>query len=200
MDASHQLSPRGARILGPALAVVMTCAAGAVAGGVYQWTDSNGAIHFTDDPGKIPKKYHGTVQEVVRPPDEESEPDGAPAPEAQPTKPRPRPTPTPGSDSRQSTPSEAVDAHGHSQAWWQQRVKEWQDKKVEAQAKLADAQERLGRERFLNATTGNMKRIQEISAEVLTYEEQIREAEKMLTEELPDEARKAQAPPGWLRD
>jgi hypothetical protein len=180
-----------------ALALVLAFAPGAGAAGIYQWTDSNGAIHFTDDPGKIPKKYHDTVQEVVRPPDEESESDGASSPEARPaTKPRPEPAP----DSDRASPPEAVDAHGHNRDWWQQRVQEWQDKKTEAQAKLADAQERLGRERFLNQTTGNAKRIQDISAEVSTYDAEILEAENMLTDGLPDEARKAQAPPGWLRE
>lgn len=198
MYTYHPSSPRAAKVLGAVLAIAFALASSAVAGGVYQWTDSNGAVHFTDDPGKIPKKYHDTVQEVVRPPDEESEADGASPPEGQPTKPRSGQAPD--SERRQYTPSEAVDAHGHNEAWWKQRAKEWQDTKADAEAKLADAQERLGRERFLNATTGNMKRIQEISTEVSTYEGQIREAEKMLTEVLPDEARRAQAPPGWLRD
>jgi hypothetical protein len=40
-----------------------------------------------------------------------------------------------------------------------------------------------------------MQRIQEISAEVSMYEAQILEAENMLTDGLPDEARRAQAPP-----
>jgi hypothetical protein len=165
---------------------------------VYQWTDADGAIHFTDDPGKIPKKYHHTVKEV-QPPDEPGEENGSTS-AAPATPPRPTSPPKRASEPSQSAPSEAVDARGHNEAWWRQRVQEWQDKKTDAQAKLADAQERLGRERFLNATTGNMKRVQDISAEVAMYEEQIREAERMLTEELPDEARRAQAPPGWLRD
>lgn len=73
-------------------------------------------------------------------------------------------------------------------------MQEWQNTKTDAQTKLADAQERLGQERFLNATTGTMQRIQEISAEVSMYEAQILEAENMLTDGLPDEARRAQAP------
>ncbi len=200
MVGNHFPLDTGSRGRWFALALVLALAPGAGAAGIYQWTDSNGVVHFTDDPGKVPKKYHDTVREV-QPPKEESEPDGASAPEAQPTsKPRPRPTPTPDSDNRQYSPSEAVDAYGHNRDWWRQRVQEWEDKKAEAQAKLAEAQERLGRERFLNQTTGNMQRIQEISAEVTTYEAEIREAENMLAEELPDEARKAQAPPGWLRE
>ncbi|MEW6681874.1 MAG: DUF4124 domain-containing protein [Nitrospirota bacterium] len=202
MNIYRQRSPRAAKILGLALAVVITfsLAPAALAGAVYQWTDADGAIHFTDDPGKIPKKFRDTVKEI-RPPDEPDEPEGGPSsePEAQPrTQKQPEPASEP--EPAQVAPSEPVDARGHNEKWWRQRVQEWQDQKADAQAKLADAQERLGRERFLNATTGNMLRIQEISAEVEMYEKQIREAENMLTEILPDEARKAQAPPGWLRE
>lgn len=191
----HRLSAfRAAKILGPGLAIVMGCSVGALGAGVYQWTDSQGVVHFTDDPGKVPKKYHDTVQEV-QPPDTEESDDASPT-----AKPTPGPRPTPDSDRGQYTPSEPVDAHGHTREWWRQRVQEWQETKTNAQVKLADAQDRLGRERFLNATTGNMQRIQELSAEVAMYEQQIREAETMLTDVLPDEARKAQAPPGWLRE
>lgn len=200
MDAYHPSSPKAAKVLGPVLAIVFALAPCALAGAVYQWTDADGAIHFTDDPGKIPKKFRDTVKEI-RPPDEPSEPEGTPSsePEAQ-SRTQKQPEPASEPEPSQVAPSEPVDSRGHNQEWWRQRVQEWQDKKADAQAKLADAQERLGQERFLNATTGNMKRIQEISAEVEMYEQQIREAENMLTEVLPDEARKAQAPPGWLRE
>jgi hypothetical protein len=176
------------------------------AGGVYQWTDGNGAVHFTDDPGKIPKKFHDTVLEL-RPPDKEKpkgipseeNPESASTPEAA-SKPESVSKPATEPERPQAAPYEAVDFNGHNRDWWQRRVQEWQNKKADAQEKLADAQERLGQERFLNATTGNMQRIQDISAEVSMYEAQILEAENMLTDGLPDEARRAQAPPGWLRD
>jgi hypothetical protein len=175
------------------------------AGGIYQWTDVDGVVHFTDDPGKVPKVYRDTVQEI-RPPEKPDQPKGAPPaagsePESEreaPSNPGPAPKAEP--EGRPAAPSESVDQRGHDRDWWQQRVQEWQTRKAQAQEKLTDAQERLGRERFLNPTTGNMKRIQEISDEIARYEEQIREAEHMLTDQLPDEARKAGAPPGWLRE
>lgn len=195
--------------LGPVFALLLAFAPGAIAaGGVYQWTDGNGAVHFTDDPGKIPKKFHNSVREL-RPPDQEEEnaPKGVPSEEdmeaVAPVEAPPAVSPKPAPESESSSlvaPSEAVDFNGHNREWWRQRVQEWQAKKTDAQAKLADAQERLGKERFLNATTGNMKRIQDISAEVSKYERELKEAESMLTDGLPDEARRAQAPPGWLRD
>lgn len=194
------------KIAGLALAAVMTCADVAIAaGGVYQWTDGKGVVHFTDDPGKIPKKFHHTVLEL-RPPEKENGPKTAPSEneeEGDQSESASRPeSPSQSESSVKSppVPSEAVDGQGHTREWWRERVQEWEKRRTDAQANLADAQARLGHERFLNATTGNMERIQDISAEVSKYEAEVREAEDMLTDGLPDEARKAQAPPGWLRD
>jgi hypothetical protein len=190
--------------LGPSLAVLLVIASGAVAGGVYQWTDDKGAVHFTDDPGKIPKKFHHTVLELSPPdpPEKDQPPKGVSEEEEIESEATPEASPKrePAPESSLVAPSEPVDFNGHNREWWRQRVQEWQAKKTDAQAKLADAQERLGQERFLNATTGNMKRIQDISAEVSKYEADLKEAEHMLSEGLSDEARRAQAPPGWLRD
>lgn len=206
MDTDRLSSLKSGNIFGLALVVMVAVSGGAIAaGGVYQWTDEKGVVHFTDDPGKIPKKFHHSVQEL-RPPDKEEEkaPKGIPS-EEEGIESESRPASPPKAESEsnrrpQALPSDPVDFHGHNQEWWRQRVQEWQQKKTDAQARLVDAQERLGQERFLNATTGNMKRIQDISAEVSKYEEEVREAERMLTDGLPDEARRAQAPPGWLRD
>lgn len=203
----YHLSPRTvSKLPGFTLAVLLALVLPAFAGAVYQWTDADGAVHFTDDPGKIPKKFRDSVQQLS-PPDQPKEPAGPRSEEPEggpPAEPEPGAAPKRESVSEpgpsRSLPSEPVDARGHNREWWRERVREWQAKKADAQAKLADAQERLGRERFLNATTGNMQRIQEISAEVSKYEEDIREAENVLTDVLPDEARKAQAPPGWVRE
>jgi len=193
-----------AKILSVMIPLFLAVAPCALAGAVYQWTDADGAVHFTDDPGKIPKKFHDSVQQL-RPPDQPKEPKAAPSEESESAvESKPEAPPKPASEPERvqptTAPSEPVDAHGHNREWWRKRVQEWQEKKADAQAKLADAQERLGQERFLNATTGNMERIQDISAEVSMYEKQIREAENMLSDGLPDEARKAQAPPGWARE
>lgn len=167
------------------------------AGVVFQWTDADGGIHFTDDPGKIPKDFRDTAQEIRRPDEPKDPPSANPESESQPETQK---KPASKSARPSISPSEAVDSHGHNREWWQQRIQNWQAKKADAQAKLADAQDRLGRERFLGSTPGQTKRIQEISDEISTYEEQIRKADNMLTVGLPDEAREAHAPPGWLRE
>jgi hypothetical protein len=55
--------------------------------------------------------------------------------------------------------------------------------------------EQLGRNDQTRPGQQRIRRFREVSM----YEEQIKEAENMLTDGLPDEARRAQAPPGWLR-
>jgi hypothetical protein len=180
------------------LSLVLVLAPPAGAAGVYQWTDADGASHFTDDPSTIPQRFRGTVRQL-RPPDAPSEPKNRPSEDPEfepPAESQLEPVAEP--DGPPPAPSEPVDARGNTREWWRERIQEWQKKKADAQAKLADAQTRLARERFLN--TGGYDREREISEEISRYEKQVREAETMLTEGLADEARKAQAPPGWLRE
>jgi len=160
----------------------------------YQWTDADGVIHFTDDPGNIPEGFRDTARQILHP-DEPSMPKSPPstAPESE-SPPGAQPQPP-----RVSRP-EDVDANGHNREWWQERVQDWQSRKAEAEAKLADAQERLGRARYLDSTPAQSKRVQEITDEISKYENAIREADHMLTDGLSDEAREANAPPGWLRE
>ncbi|MBI3812031.1 MAG: DUF4124 domain-containing protein [Nitrospirae bacterium] len=167
------------------------------AGVVFQWTDADGGIHFTDDPGKIPKDFRDTAQEIRRPDEPKDPPSANPESESQPETQK---KPASKSARPSISPSEAVDSHGHNREWWQQRIQNWQAKKADAQAKLADAQERLGLERFREPMPDSMQRKQGITDEISTYEKQIREADIMLTVDLPEEARKANAPPGWLRE
>jgi Domain of unknown function (DUF4124) len=184
----HRVPP----LIGLALILLVALVPAAFSDDVtYQWTDADGVIHFTDDPGQIPETFRDSAQQILHLDEPQKSPSKAPEaqsqPETQPERPRvPRP--------------EAVDSNGHNRDWWQQRVKEWQSMKADAQAKLADAQERLGRARYLDSTPAQSKKVQEISAEISKYEKEVREADHMLTDGLSDEAREANAPPGWLRE
>ena len=90
-----------------------------------------------------------------------------------------------------------VDSDGHDQQWWRERVQMWQNKKAEANNKLTQAQEELANNQ-LSTFQAIQKRI-ELNEEIQQYQNDLREAEEMLSVTLPDEARKAGAPPGWLR-
>ena len=73
----------------------------AVAGMVYEWTDNEGVVHFTDNPRTIPPKYRKGVKERG------SENLSPPAP---------RPAPAP----RSAPPPEVARPGGHPAQWWRQ--------------------------------------------------------------------------------
>lgn len=146
----------------------------------YEWTDDAGVIHLTDDVSKIPSKYRGRVQEVTVP-------DTQPSPENQPSD-----TPQPSSPS--STRTEDVDLKGHNKQWWQQRLQEWRGRKATAEQNLAKARDRYNRLYSSHEPLGDVRQ------EIEQYETDIRGADRMIDDVIPDEARKAGAPPGWLRD
>ena len=185
---AHRLPSRSLwRALGLVIALVLAVEPCAVAGVFYKWIDRDGVVQLTDDLAKIPRDRRGGAQEILVP----NEPNRD---EAQ------TPSPSPESESEKSKPSGDLDLRGHDRQWWQSRMQEWRNRKADAEGSLVDARDRLRRERFLDSNVGTYQRQQEILAEISTYEKQIREADRMLTDDLPEEARKAGAPPGWLRD
>lgn len=184
---SHRLLPGPLwSVLGLVCALILAGAPCAVAGVFYQWSDDDGVVHLTDDPAKIPKDFRDEAQEI-RLPDE-------------PSRPEPPPARTPESPAETGKPAGDVDLQGHDRPWWERRMQEWRNRKAEAEGKLVDARARLRRERFLDSNVGSYQRQQEILDEISAYEKQISEADRMLTNELPEDARRAGAPPGWLRE
>ncbi|MFY9269544.1 MAG: DUF4124 domain-containing protein [Candidatus Manganitrophaceae bacterium] len=153
----------------------------------YQWKDDGGVVHLTNDPAGIPEKYRGRAKEV-------------PFPDR--TVPQEPPSSSGTAASQEVPPSRnEVDSQGHDRAWWQARVKEWKGKKEEAEQNLSDAKGRLNK--LLALTSPTLARRQketEIREEIKKYEEALQEANQMLNERLPEEARKGGALPGWLRD
>lgn len=93
-----------------------------------------------------------------------------------------------------------VDDQGHDREWWQKRVQEWERKKAEAQQQLARAQEEIKAIPLIPRTAERTEKKERLQTEIEISQAQIEEADRMLNEELPEEARKAGAPPGWLRE
>ena len=150
---------------------------------LYTWTDEKGRMNITDDIGKVPEKYRGSVQVMDQTPGGD---EGAVQQPAEPMTPAPAPD--------DETAKEE----------WKARIKEWEQK-------LAGAQERkrsLQRERDelfrawgspALAPIANRQRAEAIDTEVQEVQKEIDEATHMLDEVIPEEARKAGVPPGWLR-
>ena len=154
-----------------------------VIGQVYQWTDEEGIVQMTDDPKHIPEKYRDRVNEVTLPNERE--------------KPADRPKadgPAP------FTPAERTDDQGHNRDWWQARVKEWRLKKTAAEQELAHANGQLAQARMAPPSIARRQAEIEAQEEIKRRQEEVQQAERILGEQLPEEARKANALPGWLRE
>lgn len=110
-----------------------------------------------------------------------------------------------------ATPLEMTDNNDHTEAWWRVRVKEWKDKKADAEERYKKAQRDWNTyEGTLNslvsggdASQYDIIRYQDLRGAARVNMDQAQAdmdaADKMLNEVLPEEARKAGAPPGWAR-
>lgn len=140
----------------------------------------------------------GTVQKIFKLP---SGNEGAKTP---PPAPKPEKGWTP-----RDEPAQPTDDLGRTQLWWKTHVKEWKDKLADAQKRYAKAQEDWNRYNGLVNSLGSgvspfqVTQYQDLRGaarvEMDKAQADIDEAKKMLDEVIPDEARKAGAPPGWAR-
>jgi len=146
-----------------------------------------------------------TVQEIKVQPTTKAK--DVPPHQAEPVQPKKQMPQRPGVDEAPSVP---VDDNGHDEAWWHKRVNEWKKKKADAQARFDRAQSDWNKYNGLVTTSPagvsqyDQLRFEDIrGASRVDMDEaqgQLDEASRMLNEVIPDEARKAGAPPGWVRD
>lgn len=160
----------------------------------YQWTDRKGVVHVTDDPSKIPAKYYSSTVKIER---DESE--GARSAPAQQQEQVSQPQPSPSSQT----------AEDPARAHWRTRMRE-------AKARLADAEKRYHdlerrrdeiRQNWGGPSAGRAMAEYEAREQASRLEEQMKSVQDEVTEArnevenvIPDEARRAGVPPGWLRE
>ncbi len=146
-------------------------------GAVYKWTDENGIIHFSDDARKVPEEYRNPTEQSATPEKKKMrEPSRKPS----------------------VLFEQTSDLHGKNKKWWQNLVRKWEDKKREAEDKIEELQIEI-RALELNKRLGIMDK-EKSRLTRLTQVAELRKdvAIRMLTEGLPEEARKAGAPIEWL--
>ena len=161
-------------------------------GSIYQWTDENGNVGFTDDLSKIPEKYRSSAvieREVPAETDEENkggemptEEQGLELPPEQPQVPE-------------------VDDAGHDRSYWENRIKELRDQQValaEQKAKLEQEVNVMSNPLIYN-TAQDKQLLQEKRNKLESVDRQIEENEHQLNNVIPEEARRLNVPPGWLR-
>ena len=161
-------------------------------GSLYEWTDDRGIVNVTDDLSKVPDKYRSKArklgqsgtgqggQEVISP-QVPSAPEAGPGPAEQ---------------------SDEV-----RKARWQRRMRD-------AKQRLADAEDRY---RNLNQRKADiasqwgssgaalppqdaLDQMAQIDRDLEKAKSDITDARNMVEVTIPDEARRAGIPPGWLRE
>jgi len=157
-------------------------------GSLYQWVDDKGDVHITDNLGSIPKKYRYKARRL----------EGSAANEESPEQIQPEKT----SPTRIHNPEGTED----------ERKIEWQQRMKEARQQLADAEKRYRdldqkRNELLGAWGGvasghleDRMKAQKIEGEMQQVQREIDSARNEVENVIPEQARKAGVPPGWLRE
>ena len=154
---------------------------------LYEWTDTKGNVHITDDLGEVPEPYRAKARTIEMPKSQET---GAQQQGA-----------------GKYTPGAAGETQDAAKkAGWQRRLREWK-------ARLANAEQRyhaLEQKRLDalgqwggSAASGHLEGRAEadrIAQDMKAVQKEIDDAKNMIENVIPEEARKAGIPPGWLRE
>jgi hypothetical protein len=158
---------------------------------LYQWTDEKGVVHITDNPGNIPESYRSKAQKIEVPEEKESgEQYDRSAPER--------------STSRESGTTDEVE-EDIRKGEWQDRIHDWKARLAEAERRYQE----LEKERSALFTQWGIPayapaevrlKAEQLDRDMAEVQKKIDEARHMISEVIPEEARKAGVPPGWLRE
>ena len=146
----------------------------------YQWTDEKGTVHYVDDPSKVSPSAQEKVQKK-----------GIPEGSSSVRSPKKGGLLETGQGSPEEEPTDSV---GHTEAWWQERVSSLYAEIEEVETRI---QETDGTIHSLPADA----RILEVQSEQQKLQDLIQKKKDLQKQrvDLEEEARKAGAPPGWLR-
>jgi len=154
---------------------------------LYQWTDDQGVVHITDGLGNVPQKYRDKALRIEQP---QSKEEGGLQGQQKTYAPR-------GTDE--------VEADAEAKAEWQMRMKDARQRLAAAEQRYADLDQKrleaLGR--WGGPASGQLSgpadaaRIEE---EMRAVQKEIDNIRREIEVVIPNEARKAGVPPGWLRE
>jgi hypothetical protein len=165
--------------------VAFTQADGQQSGILYQWVDDQGNVHATDRPSDIPEKYRSRVKKIGS---------GSGGQE-----------PVIIEQQAEPEPSEREENAQNDKAMWQQKIRDWKDRLADAETRYRSLeQERNG----LFAAWGSpavaplaaRQRAEQIDQQMQEVQQEIVKAKDMINNVIPEQARKAGIPPGWLRE
>ncbi|OGW27931.1 MAG: hypothetical protein A2X56_08155 [Nitrospirae bacterium GWC2_57_13] len=150
----------------------------------YSWVDRDGNQFYTNDPSKIPPEYRSRVSTV--------EPDagrvnvgGTAAPAA-----GPRPA-----------VAEHKDKYGKGERWWRDRAsnlrRELRDLQDDYDLVLKQERELREKQKGQKKKKGSETQLAKKKAQL---EKKMKQSRRKLEVDLPEEARRAEAYPGWIRE
>jgi hypothetical protein len=159
---------------------------------LYQWKDDQGVVNVTDDMDKVPPKYRSTATQLLQPGVDKEEQRSGEARKEQ---------------------SQNVDT-GSSLDRDEIRKAEWQQKMLDAKNRLMVAEERYSRleqrKNELMSRTGSsgaalptqemLDEMNSLTGELAKAKIDVDNARNEIEVTIPDQARRAGIPPGWLRE
>lgn len=157
-------------------------------GEVYKWVDDEGAVHFTDDPTKIPQKYLPKSEKIsIR---EEKIEIKHKTDERIPIK----------------KGNAIKDSLGRGEEYWRNRVEEWRNKFKNAQErfdtlklKYNELTERINESKSSVERSNIRRERDKIKNEIDWYKAQMEEAKIILEKKIPEEAELYRAKPEWIK-
>lgn len=156
---------------------------------LYEWTDNKGIAHITDGLGKVPEQYRSKARKIESP----------------------KATETRGQEQQMrqergyARDSGAANTEAYAKAEWQQRIRGWKERLAKAEKQYQDLEHERN-ELFRAwgsaalAPVENRVRAQEIEKQMKEVQQEVDRSENMIEVVIPEEARKAGVPPGWLRE
>jgi DNA repair exonuclease SbcCD ATPase subunit len=153
---------------------------------LYEWTDREGGVHITDDLGEVPERYRPKARKVE-------------LPRGQEVSPGQQDTAGPG-----LIDTEAQEAA--AKAAWQSRMREWKKRLADAEQRYAELDQQYKDTLGMwggSAASGHLENkveAERIAQQMKDVQRDIDEAKNMIADVIPEEARRAGVPPGWLRE
>jgi len=147
---------------------------------IYQWTDKDGELHFTDNPDKIPPSFRNKAKEV----------DVTPMIQA---------TEKPAESIAPTGQNGALPFGGHDEMWWRSSFKSLRDEIKNIQDNLPGKKEKLTelrRKRTIYSKPRDRIAFNELDEVIKRDEEHVINIQKKLAD-LDNDAAKSGVPLGW---
>ena len=179
----------------PALAQQEAPAGGAAqpaSSGVYHWYDANGSLHVTDQIEEVPAAQRAEVLKRAQ--------GGEPLPGGNYSIVEPQRSPTveaPPAEASSDPPLKPEEDPG-TKAYWQKQLADQRQAKADAEAEITRLESEMRHVKAVRPP-GFHETLPRLEQEIADQQAIAAEAERQLQTVIPERARKADIPPGWLR-